>query len=140
MKYLIVLGMFVLGVAGYFLLILGPPAVVAQDPVAIAQTEQSLSEIAAEKRQTLPTVLSETITLNDAVFLPRLRIMEYAYATSTSDNAALQSFVDSRAETLCLEVKDMSGTGVTLRNILEDLNGNVLRRIYLLDEDCQRFY
>jgi hypothetical protein len=33
----------------------------------------------------------------------------------------------------------MFGMDVTLRNSFEDLDGNVLKRIYLLDEDCQRF-
>jgi hypothetical protein len=41
---------------------------------------------------------------------------------------------------LCLEVRDMFGKEVTLRNSFEDIDGNVLRRIYLLEEDCRRFY
>lgn len=141
MKYLIGIGAIVAGVVAYLLLVPSPTSVVSQDdPIATAQVEQSLEDMVALKRESLPTAISDTVTLNDAVFFPRMRIMEYVYvaATPTPDN--LQTFIEGRAEMLCLEGRDMFGKEVTLRNSFEDSNGNLLRRIYLLEEDCQRFY
>ncbi len=141
MKYLISLGVVVVIVVGYFLLAPSPSAVVSQnDPIATAQVEQSVEDMVALKRESLPTALSDTVTLNDAVFFPRMRIMEYVYVSATPNVDNLQTFIEGRTEMLCLEVRDMFGKEVTLRNSFEDIDGNVLRRIYLLEEDCQRFY
>ncbi len=141
MKYLISLGVVVVIVVGYFLLAPSPSAVVSQnDPISAAQAEQSVEDMVALKRESLPTALSDTVTLNDAVFFPRMRIMEYVYVSATPNVDNLQTFIEGRTEMLCLEVRDMFGKEVTLRNSFEDLDGNVLRRIYLLEEDCQRFY
>lgn len=141
MKYLISLGVIVVIVVGYFLLAASPSAVISQsEPISVEQAEQSLDDIVALKRESLPTALSDTMTLNDAVFFPRMRIMEYVYVSATPNVDNLQTFIEGRAEMLCLEVRDMFGMEVTLRNSFEDLDGSVLRRIYLLEEDCQRFY
>lgn len=141
MKYLISLGVVVVIVVGYFLLAPSPSAVVSQnDPITTAQVEQSVEDMVALKRESLPTALSDTVTLNDAVFFPRMRIMEYVYVSATPNVDNLQTFIEGRTEMLCLEVRDMFGKEVTLRNSFEDIDGNVLRRIYLLEEDCQRFY
>ena len=141
MKYLISLGVVVVIVVGYFLLSPSPSAVVSQnDPIATAQVEQSVEDMVALKPESLPTALSDTVTLNDAVFFPRMRIMEYVYVSATPNVDNLQTFIEGRTEMLCLEVRDMFGKEVTLRNSFEDIDGNVLRRIYLLEEDCRRFY
>ena len=141
MKYLISLGVVVVIVVGYFLLAPSPSAVVSQnDPITTAQVDQSVEDMVALKRESLPTALSDTVTLNDAVFFPRMRIMEYVYVSATPNVDNLQTFIEGRTEMLCLEVRDMFGKEVTLRNSFEDIDGNVLRRIYLLEEDCQRFY
>ncbi|MGJ8588227.1 MAG: hypothetical protein ACSHXW_08730 [Yoonia sp.] len=141
MKYLISLGVVVVIVVGYFLLAPSPSAVVSQnDPITTAQVEKSVEYMVALKRESLPTALSDTVTLNDAVFFPRMRIMEYVYVSATPNVDNLQTFIEGRTEMLCLEVRDMFGKEVILRNSFEDIDGNVLRRIYLLEEDCQRFY
>jgi hypothetical protein len=141
MKYLISLGVVVVIVVGYFLLAPSPSAVVSQnDPITTAQVEQSVEDMVALRRESLPTALSDTVTLNDAVFFPRMRIMEYVYVSATPNVDNLQTFIEGRTEMLCLEVRDMFGKEVTLRNSFEDIDGNVLRRIYLLEEDCRRFY
>jgi hypothetical protein len=141
MKYLISLGVIVVIVVGYFLFAPSPSAVVSQnDQIAAAQAEQSLEDMVALKRESLPAALSDTVTLVDAVFFPRMRIMEYVYVSATPNVDNLQTFIEGRAEMLCLEVRDMFGKEVTLRNSFEDVDGNVLRRIYLLEEDCQRFF
>lgn len=140
MKYLVGIGVIAAILVGYFLLAPSPSAVVSpNDPIA-AEVEQSLEDIVALKRESLPTVLSDAVTLNDAVFFPRMRIMEYVYVSATPNSENLQAFIESRFEMLCLEGRDMFGKEVTLRNSFEDIDGRLLRRIYLLEEDCQRFY
>lgn len=141
MKYLIGLGVVAVVLVGYFLLLPSPSAVISPNgPTSIDQAEQTLEEMVALRRDSLPTALTDTLTLDDAVFFPRMRIMEYVYVSATPIVDNLQTFIDGRAETLCLEVRDMFGKEVTVRNSFEDSDGNVLRRIYLLEEDCQRFY
>lgn len=141
MKYLIGLGVVAVVLVGYFLLLPSPSAVTSPNgPTSIDQAEQTLEEMVALRRDSLPTALTDTLTLDDAVFFPRMRIMEYVYVSATPIVDNLQTFIDGRAETLCLEVRDMFGKEVTVRNSFEDSDGNVLRRIYLLEEDCQRFY
>lgn len=141
MKYLISLGAIVAIIVGYFLLAPSPSDVVSQnDPSSAEQAEQSLENMVAQKRESLPMAVSNTVTLNDVVFYPRMRIMEYLYISATPDVENLQAFIEGRAETLCLEMRDVFGMEVTLRNSFEDLDGNVLRRIYLLEEDCRRFF
>ena len=141
MKYIISLGVVVVIVVGYLLLTPSTSTVISQnDPISAEQAGQSLEDMVALKRESLPTALTDTVTLNDAVFFPRMRIMEYVYVSATPNVENLQTFIEGRSETLCLEVRDMFGMEVTLRNSFEDLDGSVLRRIYLLEEDCQRFY
>lgn len=141
MKYLIGIGAIAAIMVGYFLLAPSPSAVVSpNDPIAAGQVEQSPEDIVALKRESLPTALSDTVTLNDAVFFPRMRIMEYVYVSTTPNADDLQTFIAGRSEMLCLEGQDMFGKEVTLRNSFEDTDGRLLRRIYLLEEDCQRFY
>ena len=141
MKYLIGLGVVAMSVAGYFLLAPSPAVVTVQSaPVSQAPAEPSSEDLVALKRESLPMALTDTVTLNDTVFFPRMRIMEYAYVSTAPDVENLQSFVEGRAESICLEARDLFGADVTLRNSFEDSGGNLLRRIYLLSEDCQRFY
>ncbi len=140
MKYLIGLGAVLAAVVGYFLLAPSPPAVISQvDATPTVEADLELVDVAAAVRESLPAAVTDTLTLNDAVFFPRMRIMEYVYVSSAPDIENLQSFIEGRAETLCLEARGMFGMDVTLRNSFEDLDGNVLKRIYLLDEDCQQF-
>jgi len=52
----------------------------ASDPAPDAETV--LEDMAADARENLPEDLTDTVTLTDALFLPRMRIMEYSYVTS----------------------------------------------------------
>ncbi len=141
MKYLIGLGAVLAAAVGYFLLSPPSPAVISQnDADSTVEAELVLEDIVASVREGLPAAITDTLTLNDAVFFPRMRILEYVYVSSAPNIEDIQSLIEGRAETLCLEARDMFGMDVTLRNSFEDLEGNVLQRIYLLDEDCQRFY
>jgi len=125
-----------------------PEAIVSQDvaPVApvVPDEEALLEEMAADARESLPSTVTGTLTQTDALFLPRMRIMEYSYVTTAADARAsareMRALIEARAETICLEGRQMFSMGVTLRNSFEDREGNLLQRVYLLPEDCQRFY
>lgn len=173
-KYLIGLGILVVAVIGYFFLAppanppapspevaepaappaAEPPAATpAPEPAAPADTAQTdvtpdaetlLENMAADTREGLPSAVTDTVTLNDALFLPRMRIMEYSYVTTAADARAsaldMRNLIEASAETICIEGRQMFEMGVTLRNSFEDRAGNLFQRVYLLPEDCQRFY
>ncbi len=122
------------------------PKVVAQPAegsLTGAQDEWLLS-LAASTRESLPASVSESLTITDALFLPRMRIMEYTYVSSALDAPAsareMRTLIDSGAERLCLEGQEMFEMGVTLRNSFRDREGVLFQRVYLLPEDCQQFY
>lgn len=160
-KVLIGVGALAVVVIGYFLLVpAGPPpqpvatpeapapetapAVSAPAPEPRAPNEEAvLEEMAASMRESLPEAVSDSLTLNDAVFLPRMRIMEFSYVTSASDVRAevdaLRTVLETRAETICQEGREMFEMGVTLRQSIEDRNGDLFQRLYLLPEDCVQF-
>lgn len=159
MKYLIGLGALVLVVGGYFLLVPteSPPppepqaAPVAPTPITPEETapephddEAVLEDMAADLRESLPSAETDTLTMTDVLFLPRMRIMERIYVSTDVDARAsasdMQALIESRAETICVEGRQMFEMGVTLRNSFEDSNGTLFQRVYLLPEDCQRFY
>lgn len=117
-----------------------PEPAVQSDAVAVTRTDQSITDTLTAKRAELPAQLTSAITLIDINFQARMRIMQYAYVANTPDTDNLNAFIEGRSETLCLEARSMFGTGVTLRNSFVDTDGNLLGRIYLLDEDCQRFH
>jgi len=114
----------------------------ASDPAPDAETV--LEDMAADARENLPEDLTDTVTLTDALFLPRMRIMEYSYVTSAPDARAsaqeMRTLIEARAETICLDGREMFDMGVTLRHSFEDSSGIVFQRVYLLPEQCQRFY
>lgn len=171
MKYLIGLGALVVAVTGYFILVpadnepvLEPdvtlptskPAPVPAAPVAPAEivarnvppapTDEDtlLENMAADTRESLPTAVTGTVTLTDALFLPRMRIMEYTYVTIAADartsSNEMRTVIEASAETICLEGRRMFEMGATLRNSFEDREGNLFQRVYLLPEDCRKFY
>jgi hypothetical protein len=122
-----------------------PVAIVAQSEAPASPNEETmLEDMAAEARENLPSAVTDTLTLNDALFLPRMRIMEYSYVTTAEDARAaareMRGLIESRAETICLEGRGMFEMGVTLRNSFEDRNGNLFQRVYLLPEDCQKYF
>lgn len=167
MKYLIGLGALVVVVVGYLVLSLTeepsePPAPASQPtptpavpsaPEAIAPDETAapaldenelLEQMVADVRERLPSTISDTLTMTDAVFLQRMRIVEYFYVTTSADVRAsasdLRSLIEARSETICIDGRDMFELGATLRNSFADRDGNLLQRAYLLPEDCQRYY
>lgn len=163
MRYLIGLGgLVVVVVGGYVLLVpeetsqqtpsvplaVEPKAAPADDPAPASDpapdAETVLEDMAAEARETLPEDLTDTVTLTDALFLPRMRIMQYSYVTSAPDARAsareMRSLIEARAETICLDGREMFDMGVTLRHSFQDRRGTVFQRVYMLPEDCQRFY
>jgi hypothetical protein len=122
-----------------------PVAIVAQESApATADEDRLLETMAADARESLPTAVTDTLTLTDALFLPRMRIMEYSYVTTAADARAsareMRALIEARAETICLEGRRMFEMGVTLRNSFEDRDGSLFQRVYLLPEDCQRYY
>lgn len=122
-----------------------PDAITRESPVTDAPDEEALLEgMAADAREDLPSVMGDTLTMTDAVFLPRMRIMEYAYETTFADTRAavddLRALIEGRSETICIDGREMFELGVTLRNTFLDRNGALLRRVYLLPDDCRRFY
>jgi len=171
-KYLVGLGILVVAVIGLFLLTpadspptpapemaepAAPPAatpapepaapaeaVTAEVTPAVPDEETLLENMAADTREGLPSAVTDTVTLNDALFLPRMRIMEYSYVTTAADARAsardMRNLIEAGAETICIEGRQMFEMGVTLRNSFEDRAGNLFQRVYLLPEDCQRFY
>jgi len=122
-----------------------PVAIVPQEAAPVAPDDETLLEgLAADTRESLPSTVTETLTMTDALFLPRMRIMEYSYVTTAADARAsardMRALIEASAERICLEGRQMFGMGVTLRNSFEDREGNLFQRVYLLPEDCQRFY
>lgn len=122
------------------------PAAIVPEHVApaVLGEEAVLEKMAAELRESLPLVISDSLTMTDAQFLPRMRIMEYSYVTSAADPRAsareMRALIEARAERICQEGREMFGMGATLRNSFKDRQGTLLQRTYLLPEDCQRFY
>jgi len=122
-----------------------PVAILPQDAAPVSPDEEALLQsMAADARENLPSAVTDTLTMTDALFLPRMRIMEYSYVTAAADARAsaraMRTLIDASAERICLEGRQMFGMGVTLRNSFEDPQGNLFQRVYLLPEDCQRFY
>ncbi len=162
MKYLIALGIVVAAVVAFFVFSSAPtpPAQVSEpavatppapepepEPVAAPEAPSDdtlLEQIAADTRENLPTAMTDAVTWTDALFLPRMRIMEYSYVIAASDAAASannpRDLIAARTETLCLDQRDMFELGTTLRNSFENSSGQLIDRVYLLPEDCQRFY
>jgi len=173
MKYLLGMGAIVLIALGYFVFFSGgppaletdvaltapdvagpaaepaapvaPEAIVLQEAAPVSQDEEAfLEDMAADTREDLPSPVTDTLTMTDALFLPRMRIMEYTYVMTAADARTsardMRSLIEAGAERLCLEGRQMFGMGVTLRNSFEDRNGTLFQRVYLLPEDCQKFY
>jgi hypothetical protein len=115
-----------------------PAAAPAPAPAPLGEDE-SLEQIAAAARESLPATVSDSLTLADVVFLPRMRIMEYRYVTTAGDARDLQARLRSQTEAVCTEGRAMFDLGVTLRNSFEDPEGRHLGRSYLLAEDCAPF-
>ena len=163
MKYLLGVGILIVGAAGYFLLVpAGSPPVPATDPApsatapsapeaavpAVSEAEPTdddtlLEEIAADARESLPRAVTDSLTMTDAVFLPRMRIMEYVYLTSDSDRRSaaddLRAMIGAEGEQRCRDGRRMFDMGLTERHSLEDREGRVFQRVYLLAEECRRF-
>ncbi|MBQ2262548.1 MAG: hypothetical protein II336_14405 [Loktanella sp.] len=157
-KYLIALGVLIVAVVAYF--IFAPattPPSSESEPVTVAPSvpepvpaaeavddDTRLEQIAADTRENLPSALTDTLTWTDALFLPRMRIMEYSYVSADTDAEPsadnLRNMIATRAETICLDGRDMFEMGTTLRNNFETSNGDLIDRVYLLPEDCLRFY
>ena len=142
-KYLIGLGALVIVAAGYFILV--PETTVSQDEVPVSADEEvSLEDMAASARESIPTAVTDTLTLTDALFLPRLQIMEYTYVTTVADARStardMRTMIEGRADAICLEGRQMFEMGATQRYSFEDGQGNIFQRVYILPEDCQRLY
>lgn len=160
MKYLIGLGVLVLAVVAYFAFTPAAappepepaPAPTAAAPAApepavaapVADEDARLEQIAAETRENLPAAVTETLRWTDAVFLPRMRIMEFTYVGSgpgAAPSAAIfRETIATGSRQLCLDRRDMFDLGTTLRISLENSDGILIDRAYLLPADCQQFY
>ncbi|MGI3213284.1 hypothetical protein ACROSR_19545 [Roseovarius tibetensis] len=170
-KYLVGLGVLIVLVSGYFLLVpskdtpapadssdvaqnaepgaiaelVAPQAITPQDEAPRSPDEEALlEEMAAEARESLPSVVIDNVTMTDAVFLPRMRIMEYRYVTTAAEALAsvrdVRGMIEDRAESICLEGREMFSMDVTMRNSFEDRDGTIFQRVYILPEDCSQFY
>ena len=112
-----------------------------EQPAALQLSEDTVLEgLAAELREDLPEAIADNLTLTDAVFLPRMRILELVYVTSDPDLRSvagnMRSMVSARAETVCQQGRAMFEMGVTLRNSFLDREGQLFQRLYMLPEDC----
>lgn len=117
------------------------PSDTAQNAPEPEMTEDALVEgLTADLREALPEIISERLTLNDAVYLPRMRILELIYVSSDPDirsvAADMRNLVTARAAAVCQEGRPMFEMGVTLRNSFVDRDGNLFQRLYMLPEDC----
>lgn len=122
-----------------------PIAIAAEDVASAFEDEEAaLQEMASKAREGLPSAVNDTLTLEDAFFLPRMRIMEFSYVTTAPDGRAvaddMRALIEARSESICLEGREMFEMDVTLRNSFEDRDGALFQRVYLLPEDCQKFY
>lgn len=171
MKYLVGLGVLIVVGIGYFLLApadnapvperefavpaskpepapaapVAPAEIVARKvPLVPSDEDKLLEDMAADTRESLPRAVTGTVTLTDALFLPRMRIMEYTYVTTAADartsSTEMRTVIEASAKTICLEGRRMFQMGATLRNSFEDRDGNLFQRVYLLPEDCREFY
>lgn len=117
------------------------PSVVPEDAAPAARDDETvLRDMAADVREALPVTVTDTLTMTDARFLPRMWIMEYTYVTTDPDPRAMTAVMDARAKRVCLEAREMFEMGATLRNSFEDRSGALVHRDYLLPEECQQFY
>ncbi|MFZ3585204.1 hypothetical protein ACOI1H_24185 [Loktanella sp. DJP18] len=122
-----------------------PEAIVSQDVAPVSFDDETvLEDMAADARESLPSAVTDTLTMTDALFLPRMRIMEYSYVTTAVDGRAsareMRTLIEANSERLCLAGRQMFGMDVTMRNSFEDRDGNLFQRVYLLPEDCETFY
>ncbi len=68
-----------------------PEAIVSQDVAPVSPDEETvLEDMAADARESLPSAVTDTLTMTDALFLPRMRIMEYSYVTTAVDGAVMR--------------------------------------------------
>lgn len=160
-KYLVGLLAAVVLVGGYFLLMPAspPPAPpepvaapapepaadlpAAAEPEAAAPTpEELLEQIAAATREDLPMAVSDTLTLADAIFLPRMGIMEHVFVAHAGDLGAAAADLRQRTQgevaVICRDRHEIFERSATLRHTLRDSAGNLRDRVYVLPEDCGR--
>lgn len=104
---------------------------------------QRLEALAADLREDLPARITDTLSQTDAIFLPRMRIMEFVYVSTApatrTEAGALRALVDAEAGRLCRTSREMFELGVTLRHSFLDGDGRLFQRAYLLPEECRRF-
>ncbi|TGD66253.1 hypothetical protein EYC08_05055 [Tabrizicola sp. WMC-M-20] len=110
----------------------------------LADQDDWLRALAAKTRENLPTPVTDSLTMTDALFLSQMRIMEYTYETKASDARAsarnMRALIEAGTERLCLGGRDMFEMGVALRNSFKDRDDVLFQRVYLLPEDCRQFY
>lgn len=125
-----------------------PPAEPTPEPAPEAapaepDPAQVLEEQAADLREELPARITDTLSQTDAIFLPRMRIMEFVYVSTAPATRAeageLRGLVEAEAERLCRTSREMFEMGVTLRHSFLDGEGRLFQRAYLLPEDCRQF-
>lgn len=118
------------------------PELVPEAAPAEPDPAQLLEELAADLREDLPVRITDTLRKTDAIFLPRMRIMEFVYVSmapaTRAEAGELRGLVEGDAERLCRTRRDMFEMGVTLRHSFLDGNGRLFQRVYLLPEDCRR--
>lgn len=116
------------------------PATLQDEAVSELTEEGVLEQLVGSLRAGLPEAVSDSMVLTDAIFLPRMRIVELIYVTRDPDRegvvAALRNLVANRRNMICAEGRDMFALGATLRNSLVDQNGRLFQRVYVLPEEC----
>ncbi|MGY6409827.1 MAG: hypothetical protein ACXIUV_02190 [Alkalilacustris sp.] len=122
-----------------------PDAVVGAEPGAAAAPEvmperdAAFEALAAARREDLPRSFGTDLTFADAVFLPRLRIMEHVFVADRGAPPApaeLRRRVQADRDRLCAEERALFEAGVTLRHSFRDRSGALLQRVHLLPEEC----
>lgn len=117
-----------------------PEPATEPEPAAPAlEGDARLEEMAASLRESLPRDAGGDLTFSDAVFLPRMRMMEHVFVADRStppSGADLRRRVETAAPQLCQDHRALFEEGVTLRHSFRDRNGSLIQRVHLLPEAC----
>ena len=111
----------------------------APEPTPALEGDALLEQIASARREGLPRAVGDDITFTDAVFLPRMRIMEHVFVADRGGAptaAELRRRVDADTQRLCTEEQALFAEDVTLRHSYRNRDGTLLQRVHLLPETC----
>ena len=116
-----------------------PAPAPAPEPTPVLEGDALLEQIASARREGLPRAVGDDLTFTDAVFLPRMRIMEHVFVAdrgAAPTAGELRRRVDADTQRLCTEEQALFAEDVTLRHSYRNRDGTLLQRVHLLPETC----